>query len=57
MTGCSRKYEECYGDSFTFSKRVSSKILAFAASDLPMSSNEVANPERNGMGKTLMVTV
>ena len=50
-------FEECYGESFAVSNRASLKILAFAASDSSKSSIKIAYPERNGMGKTPMVTV
>ena len=52
-----RGFEECHGKSFSISNRASLKFLAFAASDSPKSSSKIAYPERNGMWKTLMVTV
>ena len=52
-----RGFEECHGKSFSISNRASLKFLAFAASDSSKSSSKIAYPERNGMWKTLMVTV
>ena len=42
---------------FAVCHRASLKSLAFAASDSSKSSIKIAYPERNGMGKTQMVTV
>ena len=50
-------FEEYYGESYAVCHRVSLKTLAFAASDSSKSSIKIAYPERNGMGKTPMVTV
>ena len=50
-------FEEYYGESFAVCHRASLKSLAFAASDSSKSSIKIAYPERNGMGKTQMVTV
>ena len=50
-------FEECHGESFAVSNRASLKSLALAASGSSKSSIKIAYPERNGMGKTPMVTV
>ena len=50
-------FEECHGESFADCNRASLKFLAFAASVSSKSSIKIAYPERNGMGKTPMVTV
>ena len=50
-------FEEYYGESFAVCHLASLKSLAFAASDSLKSSIKIAYPERNGMGKTQMVTV
>ena len=51
-------FEECHCQSaFAVSNQASLKILAFAASDSSKSSIKIACPERNGMGKTPMITV
>ena len=50
-------FEECHGESFAVCNRASLQSLAFAAFDSSKSSIKIAYPERNGMGKTPMVTV
>ena len=50
-------FEGCHGESFAVSNRASLEFLAFAASVSSKSSIKIAYPERNGMGKTPMVTV
>ena len=49
--------EECHGESFAVCNRVSLKSLAFAASDSLKSSIKIVYPERNTVGKKLMVIV
>ena len=50
-------FEVYYGESFAVCHRASLKSLAFVDSDSSKSSIKIAYPERNGMGKTQMVTV
>ena len=50
-------FEGCHGESFAVSNRASLEFLAFASSVSSKSSIKIAYPERNGMGKTPMVTV
>ena len=50
-------FEGCHGESFAVCNRASLKSLAFAASDSSKSSIKIAYPERNTVGKKLMVIV